>query len=158
MKNGNNPFEGHNIIFSYTRAMAIADGVGACPFSDRGASIAVNTAVDKLKNSIEEDKEWYKDPLDLIRQAFEAALTAVKETAEDEQAAYPLFDSTLTAVIYDGHKAYIGHIGDSRIYQIRNNKMERVTTDHSYVEKLVRDGEITREESYTHPKKNLLIF
>ncbi len=116
-------------------AMAIADGVGACPFSDRGASIAVNTAVDKLKNSIEEDKEWYKDPLDLIRQAFEAALTAVKETAEEEQMAYPLFDSTLTAVIYDGHKAYIGHIGDCGVVVLyADGEYELFTTRHKGAE------------------------
>ena len=38
---------------------------------------------------------------------------------------------------------------------MRNKK--KITTDHSYVEKLIQDGEITREESYNHPKKNLLI-
>ena len=35
--------------------------------------------------------------------------------------------------------------------------MKKITTDHSYVEKLIQDGEITREEAYNHPKKNLLI-
>ena len=54
------------------------------------------------------------------------------------------------------NKVYIGHIGDSRIYRIRKNFIRRLTVDHSYVEKLVKDGTITREESYTHPKKNML--
>ena len=36
-------------------------------------------------------------------------------------------------------------------------KMKKITTDHSYVEKLIQDGDITREEAYNHPKKNLLI-
>ena len=52
---------------------------------------------------------------------------------------------------------YIGHIGDSRIYRIRKNIIRRITTDHSYVETLVKDGTITREEAFYHPKKNMLI-
>ena len=52
---------------------------------------------------------------------------------------------------------YIGHIGDSRIYRIRKNIIRRITTDHSYVETLVKDGKITREEAFYHPKKNMLI-
>ena len=52
---------------------------------------------------------------------------------------------------------YIGHIGDSRIYRIRKNIIRRLTTDHSYVETLVKDGTITREEAFYHPKKNMLI-
>lgn len=52
---------------------------------------------------------------------------------------------------------YIGHIGDSRIYRIRKNIIRRITTDHSYVESLVKDGTITREEAFYHPKKNMLI-
>ena len=50
----------------------------------------------------------------------------------------------------------LNNIGDSRIYRIRKDTMKKVTTDHSYVEKLIQDGDITREESYSHPKKNLL--
>lgn len=52
---------------------------------------------------------------------------------------------------------FIGHIGDSRIYRIRKNIIRRITTDHSYVETLVKDGTITREEAFYHPKKNMLM-
>ena len=65
--------------------------------------------------------------------------------------------TTLEVLLIYKNKVYIGHIGDSRIYRIRKNKMKKITTDHSYVEKLIQDGEITREEAYNHPKKNLLI-
>ena len=65
--------------------------------------------------------------------------------------------STLEICIIYNNKAYIGHIGDSRIYRIRKNIIRRITTDHSYVEKLVKDGTITREEAFYHPKKNMLM-
>lgn len=58
---------------------------------------------------------------------------------------------------YCGNKVYIGHVGDSRVYRIRKNIMRKLTTDHSYVQKLVKDGKITKEEATTHPKKNMLV-
>lgn len=60
-------------------------------------------------------------------------------------------------VYYCGNKVYIGHVGDSRVYRIRKNIMRKLTTDHSYVQKLVKDGKITKEEATTHPKKNMLV-
>ena len=66
-------------------------------------------------------------------------------------------EKTLEICIMYGHKVFIGHIGDSRIYRIRRNIIRRITTDHSYVEELVKDGTITREEAFYHPKKNMLM-
>ena len=51
---------------------------------------------------------------------------------------------------------YIGHVGDSRIYRIRKNFIRKLTTDQSYVEKLVKDGTITWDQAEHHPKKNML--
>ncbi len=64
--------------------------------------------------------------------------------------------TTLEVCLIYNNRAFIGHIGDSRIYRIRKQFMRKLTVDHSYVEKLVKDGTITREESFTHPKKNML--
>ena len=52
-----------------------------------------------------------------------------------------------------GARAYIGHVGDSRIYRIRKDLIRKLTQDHSYVQKLVQEGTITKEEAETHPKK-----
>ena len=52
---------------------------------------------------------------------------------------------------------FIGHVGDSRVYRIRKDVIRKITNDHSYVEKLVREGTISREEAYNHPKKNMLM-
>ena len=65
--------------------------------------------------------------------------------------------TTIEICLIYNSKAYIGHVGDSRIYRIRNNSIKRLTTDHSYVEQLIKEGKITKEESYTHPKKNMLL-
>ena len=65
--------------------------------------------------------------------------------------------TTLEICLIYSHRAYIGHIGDSRIYRIRRGIIRRITTDHSYVQELVNDGKITKEEAFDHPKKNMLI-
>ena len=62
-----------------------------------------------------------------------------------------------SAMAYANNVAYIGHIGDSRIYRIRGSIMRKLTTDHSYVETLVKGGTITKEEAKHHPKKNMLM-
>ncbi len=134
----------------------LADGMGGYKGGEIASRVAV-TAVEKyIKEKfdfIEKDKTSI---LKLIEDAVEFANTAIYEESEIDEELQDMGTTIEVCLIYK-NKVYIGHIGDSRIYRIKKNSINRITTDHSYVEKLVRDGEITREESYTHPKKNLLI-
>jgi len=65
--------------------------------------------------------------------------------------------TTLEVCLIYNNRAYIGHVGDSRIYRIRKDFIRKLTQDHSYVQKLVKDGTITKEEAENHPKKNMLM-
>ena len=65
--------------------------------------------------------------------------------------------TTLDICLIHENKAFISHIGDSRIYRIRKEFMRKLTKDHSYVQQLVDEGKITKEESINHPKKNMLV-
>lgn len=64
--------------------------------------------------------------------------------------------TTFSAMIIADMKMFIAHVGDSRIYLIRKNKIKKITTDHSFVEKLVEEGRISPEEAREHPQKNVL--
>ena len=64
--------------------------------------------------------------------------------------------TTLEVCLIYNNKVFIGHVGDSRIYRIRKQFMRKLTRDHSYVEDLVQDGTITKEQAANHPKKNML--
>ena len=64
--------------------------------------------------------------------------------------------TTLEVCLIYNNRAYISHIGDSRIYRIRKNIIRQLTQDHSYVQTLVKQGTITKEEANHHPKKNML--
>ena len=53
-------------------------------------------------------------------------------------------------------RAFYAHVGDSRLYKLEQDRLRQITSDHSYVEDLVRQGEITEEEARRHPMKNVL--
>ena len=64
--------------------------------------------------------------------------------------------TTLEVCLIYNNRAYIAHIGDSRIYRIRKEIIRQLTQDHSYVQTLLKQGTITKEEAKNHPKKNML--
>lgn len=134
----------------------LADGMGGYKGGEIASKVAV-TAVSKFItekfDGISKDKDSI---LDLLEDAILFANSAIYEESEADEELQDM-GTTLEVMLIYKQKVYIGHVGDSRIYRIRKNNMKKITTDHSYVEKLIQDGEITREESYNHPKKNLLI-
>ncbi len=135
----------------------LADGMGGY----KGGEIASSLAVESVKNYIcvnfskIENKE--KDViLNLIEGAIEYANNVVYEKSR-EIVELNEMGTTLDVCLLYGNKVFIGHVGDSRVYRIRKNIIRKLTVDHSYVEKLVREGSITKEEAYNHPKKNMLL-
>lgn len=134
----------------------LADGMGGY----NGGEIASRLATTSVKNyietnfpQIEKDKEGI---LKLIGSSIEYANMIVYDKAK-ENAELENMGTTLEVCLIYNNKAFIGHIGDSRIYRIRQEFMRKLTTDHSYVEQLVKDGTITKEEAENHPKKNMLM-
>ena len=129
----------------------LADGMGGY----NAGEVASKTATQAVKEYIQ--KHFSKDDIEeTIRQAIEYANRVVYDKAK-KQKELDGMGTTLDVCLIYNNKVYIGHIGDSRIYRIRKNIIRRITTDHSYVEKLVKDGTITREEAFYHPKKNMLM-
>lgn len=64
--------------------------------------------------------------------------------------------TTLSVLWRFGKYAYIAHVGDSRIYRLREGNLEQITQDHSLVEELVRARIITKEQAKTHPRRNVI--
>ncbi len=65
--------------------------------------------------------------------------------------------TTVTAVCWQGDRASLAHVGDSRAYMLRDGQLLRLTKDHTYVQTLVDAGQITEDEAATHRRRNLLI-
>ena len=65
--------------------------------------------------------------------------------------------TTMDALLFSGNTASIVHIGDSRVYWLRDGVMSQVTKDHTFVQKLIDAGRITPEEALVHPRRNVLM-
>ncbi len=78
-----------------------------------------------------------------------------RQQAEDESLSG--MGTTLSVIWMSEHFAYLGHVGDSRIYRFREGKLEQMTDDHSLVGELVRAGYLTPEQAENHPNKNVIL-
>ena len=65
--------------------------------------------------------------------------------------------TTVSGIIRVGNQLAIAHIGDSRIYRFRDGELEQITTDHTFVQRLVDSGRITAEEAAVHPRRSVLM-
>lgn len=134
----------------------LADGMGGY----NGGEIASKLAIESVRNYIEtnfietpKDRESIQD---LIKNGMQYANMVVYEKSKQNEELKDMGTTLEVCLIYE-NKVYIGHIGDSRVYRIRKHLIRKLTNDHSYVETLVKDGKISREEAKIHPKKNMLM-
>ena len=134
----------------------LADGMGGHNAGD----VASEMAIEEMKNhflkadpenfhSLREKKDWMFDVItDLNEKIYQHSLT--NKNCEG-------MGTTLIAVLIDGLNCLISHIGDSRVYNFTTEKIELVTRDHSYVNILIENGEISEEEAVNHPQKNFIV-
>ena len=134
----------------------LADGMGGYKGGEIASKLAVTSAKNYIENNIEETPKDKKSLLQLVASSVEYANMLVYEKSKTE-AELEGMGTTLEVCLVYNSRAYIAHIGDSRIYRIRKEFMRKITKDHSYVQKLVEDGTITKEEAAVHPKKNMLM-
>lgn len=141
---------------SNLKLYVLADGMGGYnggEIASRIATAAVKGYIESNFDKIEHTKE---DIVNLIKSAIEYANMVVYEKAKENEDLTNMGTTLEVCLIYN-NKAFIGHIGDSRIYRIRKDIIRKLTEDHSYVQELVNDGTITKEEAENHPKKNMLM-
>jgi serine/threonine protein phosphatase PrpC len=134
----------------------VADGMGGHAAGEVASGTIVNSIAQKasqdlmaiqISQGVDQDRgEW-------LRQAVE---TANKVVYEMRKSAGTDMGSTLVATVIEGNKAYIAHVGDSRAYLINSQGIQRLTTDHSLVERLIATNQITREEARHHPQRNVI--
>lgn len=134
----------------------LADGMGGYNGGEVASKLAIDSVKKYIENNFEKEKETKESILNLIKSAIEYANIIVYEKSKEVKELEGMGTTLDVCLIYN-NKIFIGHVGDSRIYRIRQNVMRKLTKDHSYVQKLIEDGTITRKEAMTHPKKNMLM-
>lgn len=132
----------------------VCDGMGG----HRGGSIASQLAV-KTIGAYFEKASGVREPREVLREALEAANTAVHERSHDRSGEdLEGMGTTCVAMIVqaDGRRAHIAHVGDSRIYRIRADRIEKLTKDHTAVQDMIDKGVITAEQAEGHPSSNVI--
>jgi protein phosphatase len=131
------------------RLLVVADGMGG----HEGGQVASGIAVEMVRQTW---ADGTGDPADLLIAALGNANGAIREYAREHPELAGM-GTTCTAVALVGDLLYYGHVGDTRLYLIRNGAIRRLTHDHSLVQRLVDSGAITEEEAAEHPDRNVLV-
>jgi PPM family protein phosphatase len=131
------------------RLAVVADGMGGYEGGQEASRLAVETLVASYRDFGGNDPQ----------QALIEALQAAHEQIRSYSFAHPELrgmGTTCTAAAIVQDALYFVHVGDTRLYLIRDCQITRVTRDHSYVGRLVEAGMISAEEAETHPQRNIL--
>jgi serine/threonine protein phosphatase PrpC len=100
--------------------------------------------------------EGISDGANRLVSAIRLANRAVHQAAEEQDAQHGM-GATLVAVIVTEERASIAHVGDSRVYRLRNGELELLTQDHSFVAEQVRQGLMTEQEAHNSNLQNVLL-
>ena len=134
----------------------LADGMGGYNGGEIASKLAVETAKNYIENNFKDIEKDKDSIIQLLGSSMEYANMVVYEKSK-ENAELQGMGTTLEICLIYNNKAYIGHVGDSRLYRVRKHFIRKLTQDHSYVQKLVKEGTITKEQAEHHPQKNMLM-
>src|ERR1035437_91568 len=126
----------------------IADGMGGYALGSKASSLAVETFFDTFYDSGD------ATPVQKFKAGIQNANLSVYQTSQ--KLGVGRMGTTLTAINLVGNTLYIGHVGDTRAYLIRNNKATCLTNDHSRVGELVRMKVLTKDKIRTHSQRSIL--
>ena len=127
---------------------AVADGMGG----HLAGEVASRIAIDAVRRMAEGGEEPGIAPL---QNAVRLAHEEITEHARTHPECAGM-GTTLSILWHGGRFLYIAHVGDSRVYRLREGALSQITQDHSLVEGLVRAGLITHEEARVHPRRNII--
>ena len=127
---------------------AVADGMGG----HLAGEVASAMAIDAVAHMAAQRK---KPSIELLKKAVLSAHKKILAHAKEHEECSGM-GTTLSVMWRADRYMYIAHVGDSRIYRLRDGHMEQITQDHSLVGELVRAGLLTPEEARLHPRRNII--
>jgi serine/threonine protein phosphatase PrpC len=133
--------------------MTVADGLGGHPHGEVAATLAVSLLGAAFER---EARPRLADPAGFMARAIAAGHAAILRDAEQRGLSDTPRTVIVACVVQDGH-AYWMHVGDSRLYLIRQGRIVHRTRDHTVVQQLVDEGRIREEAIVTHPERNRLL-
>jgi PPM family protein phosphatase len=131
------------------RLAVVADGMGGY----EGGQEASRLAVESVRHVY--DRDFHDDPQRALIAGLESAHANIHRYAV-EHPEFRGMGTTCTAISIVEDRLYFAHIGDSRLYLVREEKISRLTRDHSYVGRLVESGILRSEDAESHPQRHIL--
>ncbi len=133
----------------------VADGMGG----HKAGEIASNSAINFFCEYVHENRmkiliENY-DYLDIIKKGILYANNKVYEKSKENDNLTGMGTTFIVASIHN-NKLFVGNVGDSRLYVIRNGEIIQITIDHTLVMEMLKSGDLTEEELFNHPNKNII--
>ena len=127
----------------------VADGMGGHNAGDYASKVTVETIVEKVGNSSETECTC------ILEEAIQAANTLIRAKA-CESSDLEGMGTTVVAAACRGDRLFVANVGDSRLYVSNGGEIRQITRDHSWVEEMVRRGNLGREEARIHPGRNII--
>lgn len=132
-----------------TTLLVVADGMGGHNAGEVASRLAATGIAEKMVGPM----------LESVSNTLEQVIKEVNKDIFDyvkENPAYTGMGTTITAAVVQRSTVYIGHVGDSRAYIINEQEITQITKDHSLVQEMVDNGELTKEKARMHPQKNII--
>ena len=126
---------------------AVADGMGGAQAGEVASRIAVG--------QFAEGPATERSPEEQLAHIAREANRKIYRMAQSDSSRAGM-GTTLTAVMVRDHELSVGHVGDSRLYRLRDEELERLTHDHSLVEEFVRQGKLSPEAAENHPQRSVI--
>lgn len=133
------------------RFFILADGMGGHAGGETASLIAVQTIKEIL------DKNW--DAPDLSRDLLEKAILQANDNILEDQNIHSErseMGTTIVVVLFRNAEVWRAHVGDSRLYRLRNSQLEQISEDHTWIAQAISSEQITLEEAKTHPWRHVL--
>ena len=137
-------------VYAGARLLALADGMGGHAAGEVASQLVI-AALAHL-----DDDEPGGDLLSKLDAAVREGNSAIAAHVEADPELEGM-GTTLTAILFDGNRLGLVHIGDSRGYLLRDGELAQITKDDTFVQTLVDEGRITAEEAHSHPQRSLIM-
>jgi protein phosphatase len=138
--------------YAGTHLFLVADGMGGHAGGDVASSLATQAVTAVADERFESIDIAQARLVESVKNSAAELIDAVREHPDLSG-----MGTTVSALLRHNNQVVIAHIGDSRIYRLRGGVLEQITTDHTFVQKLVETGRITPEEALVHPRRNVLM-
>lgn len=139
--------------------LVLADGMGGYKAGEIASEIAVLTLMAEMGEAMHEEKSSVKPTIHKVEEHLARAVLHANDTiyhiAQNQPQCSGMGTTLVTALFYD-NKLIVGHVGDSRLYRLRNGALEQLTEDHSLLQEQINLGLISKAQARMSEHRNLV--